>query len=385
MYELATELNARGHKVTVLTSFPGYNLADSKKLDEIQEKMTENGITVLRAKTMPLKKVGYLLRGVAELTLPFNLWNLLKKNASDFDVVWVFSPPLPLALLSAWSKKHFRCKMLLNVQDIFPQNGIDLGILRNRPAILWYETIERLSYRFSDLIFVHSERNRDFLLYEKNVPSSKVVTQHNWVDMVPFDRAERTGRFREMYGLNSQVVALFAGVIGPAQGLDVLIEVASHFKNEKDLVFLLVGDGSQKDRLQSEAKKRAVDNVFFQPFVSKEEYPYLVKDADIGLVSLSEQMKTPVVPGKIQGYMAAGVPILAILNKESDGHTLIQDAQAGRTVETGKVDDAVRALKELKANPELRKKLGESGHEFAVQRLSKTACVDNILQLIQGL
>jgi glycosyltransferase involved in cell wall biosynthesis len=385
MYELATELYARGHAVTVLTSFPGYNIADPKTLDQIQERVTENGITVLRAKTMPLKKVGYLLRGLAELTLPFNLWNLLKKNASDFDIIWVFSPPLPLAILSVWLKKHFRSRMLLNVQDIFPQNAIDLGIIKNRAAILWYEIMERLSCRFSDLILVHSDRNRDFLLKEKNVPNSKVVTQYNWVDMVPFDRAKRTGKFREMYGLNSQVVALFAGVIGPAQGLDVLIEVASRLKNEKDMVFLLVGDGSQKERLQSKAKKRGITNISFHPFVSKEEYPYLVKDADIGLVCLSDQMKTPVVPGKIQGYMAAGVPILAILNKESDGHTLIQDAQAGRTVLAGNVEDAVNSLRELKLNTDLRKKMGESGHKFAAQKLSKTACVDNILGLVERL
>lgn len=385
MYELAMELYGRGHSVTVLTSFPKYNITKAKTLDQIREKMTENGITVLRAKTLPLKKVRYLLRGLAEHTLPFNFWKLLKKYTSDFDVVWVVSPPLPLAILGAWLKRHFRGKMLLNVQDIFPQNGIDLGIVKNRAAIFWYESMERLSYRFSDLIFVHSDRNRKFLVEKKHVPSSKVVTQYNWVDIDPFDQAERSGTFRKRYGINNKMVVLFGGVIGPSQGLDMVIELAGHFKNDKDLIFLLVGDGSEKHKLQAKAARQGIKNVLFRPFVSKEEYPLLVKDSDIGLVCLSAQVKTPVVPGKIQGFMAASRPILAILNNESDGHTLISDAKAGRTVNVGDVDAAVKALQELKSNPDLRRELGESGHRFASQVLSKTTCVDNILRLIEGL
>lgn len=385
MYELATELHDRGQEVTVLTSFPGYNLADPKIRNDVRPIMTENGVTVLRAKTLPLKKVGYLLRGIAEVSLPFNLRSLLKKHSTDYDVIWVFSPPLPLALLGEWIKKRCKGKMVLNAQDIFPQNGIDLGIINNRAAILWYEAMEHLAYRFSDKILVHSEGNRKFLIEEKGAPASKIITQHNWVDTEPFDRAERTGRFRKKYGLNDEVVVLFGGVMGPSQGLDVVMDMADRFRDDKDLVFLLVGDGSEKSRLQSEAERRGIKNVLFRPFVSRDEYPYLVKDADIGLVCLSEQVKTPVVPGKIQGYMAAGTPILGIMNKESDGHALIREAKSGIAVRAGDIEGAVKAIRQLRSNPDLRKRMGQSGYAYACQKLSKKACVDNILQLMYSL
>ncbi len=385
MYELAQDLNEKGHRVTVLTSFPGYNLADPNDSSGLSEVEDENGILVLRARTMPLKKVNYLRRGMAELALPYNFHKLLAKSDElrTFDAVWVFSPPLPLGLLGGWIRRLSSCPLLLNAQDIFPQNGIDLGIITNPALIFAYERMENIAYQLSDYILVHSEQNRDFLIQKKEVPESKVVMQYNWVDVDTFDQAKRTGRFRSAYGLDSQVVVLFGGVFGPSQGLEAILEVAEHFKNDSDLAFLLVGDGSQKDKLQAMAREKSLSNVLFKPFVSKEDYPSLVKDADIGLACLAPEVKTPVVPGKIQGYMAAGVPIWGILNKESDGHGLVKEAGAGRTVNAGDTQGAVQALSELKENPELRKDLGRAGHEYAVRNLDKSQTIQNILGLIQ--
>jgi len=385
MYELAQDLTEKGHSVTVLTSFPGYNLADGVAREDIQEIMDENGVTVLRARTMPLKKVGYIKRGLAELMLPWNFYNLLKQNENTiFDAVWVFSPPLPLALLGAWIKRKSRAPLLLNAQDIFPQNGIDLGIIRNSAVIAWYEFMERQAYRVSDIILVHSEKNRDFLVKEKCQNGSKVIVQYNWVDAKQFDSAGRTGKFRSKFGLNNQTVVLFAGVMGPSQGLDAVIRMAEAFRDDPSLVFLLVGDGTQRAGLEAAVKRKQLKNVIFGPFVSREDYPYLVKDSDIGLTSLSAEVKTPVVPGKIQGYMAGGLPILGILNKESDGHQLIRWAGAGISVTAGNDEAAIDALSKLKTDPNLRQTMGESGHRYALAELDRSRCVDNILSVINS-
>lgn len=383
MYELAQDLTEKGHAVTVLTSFPGYNLADGVNREDIQEIMAENGVTVLRAHTMPLKKVGYIKRGLAELALPWNFYRLLKHNGNGtFDAVWVFSPPLPLALLGAWIKHKSRAPLLVNAQDIFPQNGIDLGIINHPAVIAWYEFMERLAYRFSDFILVHSEKNRDFLVKEKRQHSSKVMVQYNWVDAQPFENAGRTEKFRQKFGLQEQTVVLFAGVMGPSQGLDVVVRMAEVFRDDPSLVFLLVGDGTQRAGLEAEVKRKQLKNVIFGPFVSRDDYPYLVKDADIGLACLSPKVKTPVVPGKIQGYMAAGMPILGILNEESDGHQLIRMAGAGISITAGDDEAAVDALSKLKSDPELRQKMGKAGHRYALTELDRSRCVDNILSIM---
>lgn len=382
MYEMATELTQLGHQVTVLTSFPGYNLADGVDRSQIPEIAMEAGVKVLRAKTLPLKKVSYVRRGIAEIALPFNFWNLLKANADGFDVIWVFSPPLTLALLACWLKRKYRAKLLMNAQDIFPQNAIDLGIIHNPAAILFYERMERLAYAHSDLILVHSDSNKDFLIKEKEVSSTKVVMQYNWVDVEPFDQVKRTGLFRKRFGLNGEVIALFAGVFGPSQGLEMIIELAEHFRDTPELAFLLVGDGSEKPKLQTKVNKLGLSNIHFKPFVSRDEYPSLVKDADIGMVCLSSQVKTPVVPGKIQGYMAAGIPVLGILNRESDGHTLVSNADCGKTVVAGDTQGAIQALEEFRADIGARSAFGRAGRDYAGRYLSKSACIHNILELI---
>ena len=384
MYELAHDLNEKGHETTVLTSFPGYNLSDPSERDGIREIMDDNGVQVLRARTMPLKKVGFVKRGIAEMALPLNFYRLLKRaGQTRFDAVWVFSPPLPLALLGAWIKRNSNAPLLLNAQDIFPQNGIDLGIITQPAVIKWYEFMERMAYRLSDFILVHSEKNRGFLLERKRVPKKKVIVQYNWVDMAPFERAQRTGRFRKRFGLEDKIVVLFGGVMGPSQGLEVVIEMAEAFRDDPSLAFLLVGDGYKKPELETAARERGLNNVWFGPFVSREEYPYLVKDADIGLTSLGADVKTPVVPGKIQGYMAAGIPILGILNKESDGHTLIRKAGAGISVNAGDIPGAIEALTKLRMSAEFRQRMGAAGHAFAKSELNRSKCVDSILGIMK--
>ena len=384
MYELAGDLREKGHTVTVLTSFPGYNLSGLKACEGIGEMSNEQGILVLRASTMQLKKVNYLRRGLAEVALPYNFQRLLKRyeDVSEFDAIWVLSPPLPLALLGAWIKRSANCPFILNAQDLFPQNAIDLGIIKNRLVIACYEFMERLAYRSSDFVMVHSVHNRDFLIKRKMVPSNKVFVQYNWIDMVPFEKAHRTGRFRKRFGIKDETVVLFGGVLGPSQGLEVVVQLAERFRGDDSLRFLLVGDGTRKRRIQTMVKTKKLENVIFAPFVSKEEYPFLVKDADIGLSCLSAEVKTPVVPGKIQGYMAACRPILGILNRQSDGHQLISEAGAGISVVAGDFESAVRALYRLKSDAELRNHMGQAGYRYARMNLERSRSVDNILDVL---
>ncbi|NIS74385.1 MAG: glycosyltransferase, partial [Deltaproteobacteria bacterium] len=95
----------------------------------------------------------------------------------------------------------------------------------------------------------------------------------------------------------------------------------------RDIVFLLVGDGIEKNGLEKRVAGLSLENVLFRPFVPKETYPSLVKDADVGLICLSSKNNTPVVPGKLLGYMAASIPVVAFLNRQSDGHRIIEEAR----------------------------------------------------------
>lgn len=382
MQELAEGLRDRGHAVTVVTVYPGHNLSGSGEEFQFGSVEMENGIEVIRIKTLSPHRVPYLVRGLSQLVLPYvffyRIRNLIKRR---MDVIIVYSPPLPLAIAGSKLKRFYNAKYILNVQDMFPQNAIDLGILKNRLLIKLFERIEAYAYRNADFITVHSENNKSFLATRNSVPQDRIKVIHNWIDIKPYSKALRTGRFRKIFNIEDKFIFLFAGVIGPSQGLDLIIKAAEKIKDVKDICFLIVGDGMEKERLEKMADDLKLKNVIFKPFVSKDEYPELVKDADIGLACLSSMNKTPVVPGKILGYMAASVPVAAFLNKESDGHQIIRDANCGYSEISDDVEKTVETVIKIYNERSRLKEYGENGFNYVRENFEKNVRINHLEEL----
>lgn len=378
MQELAEGLRNKGFDVTVATTYPEYNLAGDERNKKYAEYTEEAGIKVLRVKTLPHHKVNFIIRGIAQITMPYIFLKKIKHYINKVDVIIVYSPPLSLATVGAKLKKVFNARFLLNVQDIFPQNAIDLGILKNAFLIKFFKNMEKKAYINADLIFLHSENNLEFLKKSNPDIANKFMVLHNWIDTKQFDGIKRTNKYRKLYGLEGKFIILFAGVMGPSQGLDFVIELAEKVKDLNDLVFLFVGDGMERARLEDLSKN--LSNVVFKPFVSKEEYPYLVKDCDIGLVSLTSKNKTPVVPGKILGYMAAKLPVLAFLNQESDGHLIIKNANCGLSCVHGDIQKAEFLIREIYKNKDELTRYGENGYNYVVSNFDREVCIQKLIK-----
>jgi len=268
---------------------------------------------------------------------------------------------------------------------LFPQNAIDLGILKNSLIIKFFERLEKYIYKKADIITVHSEGNKKFLLNKKNQPDYKVKVIYNWINVSRFKNVSNKTNFRHKLGLNSKFIILFAGVLGPSQGLDTIIDVAEALQKENKIHFLFVGDGTEKIKLENRVKSLSLTNVSFHPFVAKENYPELLNEVDVGLVCLSSKNKTPVVPGKLMGYMAAGLPILAVLNKESDGHNIVKSASCGFSSLPENKKGIINSILELGHNKELREQFGERGSEFAQNNFSVEVCVGQYENIFEQL
>jgi len=382
MQELAEGLRDRGHKVTVVTSYPQYNLSGKTGNETFNEFSVEDGIDVLRIKTLPHHMVNFVVRGVSQLTMPYIFISRINKHLKDkTDIVIVYSPPLTLAAIGRMIKKKHGAKFILNVQDIFPQNAIDLGILKEKFMITFFTRMEKKAYEDADIVTVHSEGNRKFLLNTKHVPGNKIHTLHNWIDMDSYKDATNANVFRKKFKLENKFIFLFAGVIGPSQGLDLIIEVAVRLREVQDICFLLVGDGSEKKRLIGMSKDYALKNVIFKPFISKSDYPGLLKEADAGVVCLSSKNRTPVVPGKMLGYMAASVPVVAFLNRESDGHRIIKDAGCGYSAISDDPDKAVEIVRRIYNERDRLQQYGKNGNKYAVNYFSRNVCIKNMERL----
>ena len=386
MLELAQELSARGHQITVITTWPEYNLDQSKVLLNFKEAELEDGVRVIRVKTLPHHNVNYIVRGLAQLLMPWQFLRKLRRYQIKADAVVVYSPPLPLALVGSALKRQ-GTRYLLNVQDLFPQNAIDLGILRNPLQIKLFKTLEKYAYETADVVTVHSEGNKAVLLKEHPKITGHLKILHNWVDVdhhTAASSAEKntTDDFRTKWSITQRYVAVFAGVMGPSQYLELILDIAENMQDYPDLLFLLVGDGKEKQRLQTLAHNKNLTNVRFEGFVSREAYPKLLEACTIGLVCLSPQNRTPVVPGKILGHMAAGLPIAAFLQSASDGHQLIRDAQCGVSGDSANKMACVNAMKELLASEEKLQLLGKAGQNYAIAHFSKEVCVTQLEQML---
>lgn len=382
MQELAEGLRDRGHKVIVVTSYPGYNLNPEYGKIMFDKFTVEDNIEVIRIKTLPHHKVNFILRGISQLTLPYIFFSNIEKYIKyRIDIAIVYSPPLPLAIVGSKLKAKYGTRFILNVQDIFPQNAMDLGILKNRFMIKFFERMEKKVYDIADKIAVHSEGNKEFLLKTKHVSSHKVHILHNWVDIAPYTDAKRNNLFRKRYDIEDKFIFLFAGVIGSSQGLDLIVKIAIEIKDIPDICFLFVGDGTEKDRLMKMINKYRLKNIIFAPFVSKQEYPSLVKECDVGMVCLNSKNKTPVVPGKILGYMAASIPVVAFLNKESDGHSIIKEAKCGYSVVSDDYRKAVDVIIKIYSEKDKLKEYGENGFRYVVKHFAKCVCIDNLEKL----
>ena len=382
MQELAEGLRDRGYKITVVTSYPQYNLSEKTETKRFDEFTVEDGINILRIKTLPHHMVNFVVRGISQLTMPYIFVSKINKYLKyKFDIVIVYSPPLPLAAIGKAIKKRHGAKFILNIQDIFPQNAIDLGILKKKFMITFFRKMEKKAYEDADKVTVHSDGNREFFLNAKQIPEDKIHILHNWIDMHSYKDVVNANLFRKKFKLENKFIFLFAGVIGPSQGLDLIIEIAGRLREVHDICFLLVGDGSEKKRLIEMTKDYGLKNVVFNPFISKNDYPGLVKEADVGVVCLNSKNKTPVVPGKMMGYMAASVPVVAFLNRESDGHKIIEDAGCGYSAISGNPDKAVEIIRRICDEKDKLQQYGENGFEYARTHFSKNVCIENLEKL----
>ncbi|MBI2483237.1 glycosyltransferase family 4 protein [Candidatus Uhrbacteria bacterium] len=383
MRELAEELVARGHRVTVLTSWPQYNLSAEARGTIFATDMHMNGVRVIRVKTLPTHKVAYVLRGLAHLDLPRRfLWTYHAHVHDRVDGIISYISPLPLAQVGHAIAREHRAPHLLNVQDIFPQNAIDLGIMRNRALIAYFERMERIAYANADVITTHTEGSKTFLLEQKQVPTAKVSVVPNWIDLDTWRTAKPTGAFRRRYRLEKKIIIGFPGVLGPAQHLDFVLEVARRTQDLQDLVFLFVGDGTERERLVTRAQTEGLRNVQFETFVDPSAYPAFVKELDVGLLCLDPTYTTSMVPGKLTGFLAAGIPVLAFLNRNNDGLGIVSTAHCGYTCISDDVHRAVALVRQCYRDRQRLPALGAAGRAYAEAHYAKYTCIDALERMV---
>ena len=366
--ELGESLCELGHEVTVLTRYGGRRKGSPK----LRSKDLHGKVYVTRTRVLPVPNRIPLMRALEHvwMAISFLFAGLLLPR---HDAVIVYSPPLPLGLTGWILARRWRGTLILNVQDLYPRTAIDLGLLRNKHLIRFSETLERFLYRKADDVTVHSDGNREHII-RTGVPIEKAHTIPNWVDLQLYQPGPRDNNWRSLNGLDNRFVVSFAGTMGFAQGVNNIIEAADLLKDRSEIVFVLAGDGVQHDTAQQASKTRKLPNLQFLPPQQGNAYLELLQASDICLVVLHKDLKTPVVPGKIQIIMASGRPVICVANPASDARHIIEESQCGYFVTAGDIDDLVNSILRLYNDREVADKLGKNGRRYSEIHFDRNQC-----------
>lgn len=367
-HDIGEALSQKGHQVEVVTGMPSYHAKVRTKARRLSATETMNGMQVTRVWVPQIARDTPIGRGFWQLAsaLAFAVAGLRRPKP---DIVLVYSPPLTLGLTAWFIEKARGAPFVLNVQDLFPQSAIDLGVLRQPALIKGARWLERFLYASAGALTFHSRGNLEHAV-GVGADRSKCQVVHNCVETSYLAPKGDSSEVKEDLGLSGRFVSSFAGVMGYSQDLDVILEAAKMFADDEEMAFLLVGDGLEKDRLVDKADEMDLSNVVWMPMQPRERYPRVLHASDVCLTTLEAEVKTPVVPSKIISAMAAGRPVIAALDPNGDAPALIREVGCGLAIPPEDPVALADAIALLRAEPELREKMGREGQRFAEENCS---------------
>jgi glycosyltransferase involved in cell wall biosynthesis len=258
-------------------------------------------------------------------------------------IVW-YSPTIFLGPMANALKKSSACRSYLIIRDIFPQWAVDVGLMGRGLPYQFFKMIENFQYTVADVIGVQTSANIAYLDVWAQKPGRRVEVLQNWLA----DTINVECSINVVSGvLTGRTIFVYAGNMGAAQGMNVLLELAVRLRHRKDIGFLFVGRGSDARRLLANAEKRGLDNVAFFDEIDPTEIPGLYAQCHVGIVALDPRHNTHNIPGKFLSYMQAGLPVLAIINPGNDLVGLIEGEGVGRVCTDHSIDTLNRLALEL--------------------------------------
>ncbi len=334
--DLALEFVRQGHEIVVIIPSPEIKTVFS--YDKF------SGVDILRIKALRTKDVSFFRRTLAEFLLPIIMLRGLQvtkySNVRWSGIVW-YSPSIFLGLVVSILKKSSACRSYLILRDVFPEWAADMGLMGRGLPYKFFKAIANYQYSVADVIGIQTQGNQ---AYFADRPNSCIEVLQNWLADAP-----NVGCSIDVAGckLSGRTVFVYAGNMGVAQGMGVLLDLAERLRSRTDIGFLFVGRGSDANSLRLYADKRGLDNVAFHDEIDPTEIPGLYAQCHIGIVALDPRHKTHNIPGKFLSYMKAGLPVLASINPGNDLEGMILREGVGRVCTDQSVENLERLALEL--------------------------------------
>lgn len=366
MTRIVTELAARGHELHVVTSLPWYRnhaIEPGWGGRLWRTEKTEWG-SIIRVHPFPGKSKSNLLRRALGFIAFSYAVGIRSVHADGFpfkvDGVLAMSPPLTLGLTGWFTKIIRRAPLVFNIQDVFPDAAIQTGAISNKKIIAAAKWLERVSYQRSDAVVLLSRDLRTNIANKIDTKfHDRLHVIPNFVDTVAITPQNRMTAYRAELGIGDQLVVMYAGNVGFSQSLNLVAEAAAKFP---EIAFVVNGDGAARKKLQQDCAQLA--NVYFGDYQPIERLSEVLATGDIHLVPLRAGLASVSVPSKSYSILAAGRPMLAAIDPNTEIPNMLRESGAGIAVEPDNAPAFIDALGQLASNRERLLEMGARGRNW---------------------
>lgn len=318
--DLMRELKNKGHNVYIVSS---YEKRQNKKTELIED----DGVKFLHVRIGNITKCGMIEKGISTLLIESTYKKAIKKYFKDtkFDLVIYSTPPITFCNVVKYIKKRDGAKSYLLLKDIFPQNSVDLGLLKKAGIkgliYKYFRKKEKILYSLSDKIGCMSQANCDFVLNNNpEIICEKVEICPNSTEYVDMSlTAEQRVAMRKKYVLPiDKKIFVYGGNLGKPQCIPFIIECLKTQQDNEEVFFLIVGDGTDYIKLEQYVEAEKPKNVKLMKRLPKDDYDRMIAACDIGMIFLDYRFTIPNFPSRLLSYMQAGIPIFACTDKNTD-------------------------------------------------------------------
>ena len=375
MTDLAEDLAKSGMKVSVIAG---------RNDRRLPKRETVKGVDVFRVGVLRLNKKILLFRYLNYISFfPLVFMKVLFRPKPD--CIFILSSP-PFMYLLGWMLKTIKkSKLILNVQDLYPEVAVKLGLIKNRLLIKSLENITLKIYQKADLIICIGDRMARMLI-ERGGMAEKIEIIENWSDGSQIHPIEkRSDRFVQENGLSDKFIVQYSGNFGMVHELDTVLLAAKALAAQSDIEFIFIGGGVNANKISSFVRDQGLANVKMFPFQPRESLNESLNAADVSLVTLKVGFAGTVVPSKIYGIMASGKPVLAVCPGESEASRIIKENDCGLVVDPGDADGCRRAILALYHDRATRLKMGDNSRRTFMEKYDRPLMTKKYYEAIKGI
>ena len=362
--DLLRQFRNKGHDVTIVTPV-------ERRKGIAANYRQKDGVSILQVKTLNVTKTNLIEKGVGTVLLEYQFLSAIKKYLSmkKFDLVLYSTPPITFSRVIQFIKKRDNAKSYLLLKDIFPQNAVDLGMMK-REGILhrFFRRKEKQLYKVSDYIGCMSPANVNYVLkHNPEISPARVEVCPNSIEPVE-EAAGKSDTLRSQYNIPAEATLyIYGGNLGKPQGLDFLTEVLETNNNQPDRFFIVIGSGTEKQRLNDWFQSHPLSNAVMLDGLPKVAYDQLVRSCDVGLIFLDRRFTIPNYPSRLLSYLENKMPVLVASDTNTDAGPIAEENGYGLWAEHGDIEKFNKLLNVFCENPELRKQMGEKGYRYLME------------------